>query len=538
MKRLYTKEEGDIGIATLILFIAIIIVAAIASSLIIYVGVTLREQGEKVADEAVEQITSAVRILNILGDRDVDGMAPNIISVRAPITADHSAPQGGLIKNVSVYSNDPLDVKITWCSAVDTASGMGKEEIYRVSGDYTTLKYVLSNIDYVKTMGTLIASFNSNFTDNRVFIDYGVESGVTYGYAIIGYDRAGNYALYDAINQTVSISSGTRDTAPPSGTINSIKVAGVGVLLSWSASDSGSGIKVQKIYRSNESIDSANLDNATLVAVLSGAARSYIDYPPKQGTWYYAIVGVDNAGNNATYSATVDHVELSTVDKIAPSDIGSLHESVTDYKIQLSWDPASDNGSGINSYYIYRSKDYSALTTPELFKSKPYAMVNTTHFDDYSYISYQTYYYAVVPVDNAGNFGVLVYPQNSIQVLEIKLALGPGSKPVDFNDVILEITDGSVDASLKLNSTGFGLNCSDSEHYSMEVLNDPTGEFRQSYILDDGAVVLMYINAQKVGLNLVSQTTVKMKIILGSGIPVYKELIIPSTMLNRYVQIY
>ncbi len=539
MKKNYrTSEEGDIGIATLILFIAIIIVAAIASSLIIYVGVTLREQGEKVAADAVSQITSSLRVLNILGDRDTDGMDSNIISVRTPIHMDQNAPTDGFIKNVTVYQTNPLSVKIEWSSATDSVSGMGKEVIYRINSDYATLKYVLNNINYVETTGKVVAVLTSNFTDNRYFIDYTVEPDQIYGYAIIGYDKAGNGALYNAINQTVSVPSGTKDVTPPTGSITSIKESGFGVLISWTATDTGSGLNKQIIYRSREPISSGNLNNTTQVAILNGSERSYMDYPPSIGTWYYAIVGTDNAGNSALYSATSDSVNITIADIYKPTSVRDLHVETTQYSVVLYWNAASDNESGIKGYYIYRSQDYMQLTTPELFNSKSYAFVTNTSFEDFKYIPFQTYYYAVIAVDNAGNPSELIYPQSSIQVLQIKLALGPGSQPVDFNTVIVEITDGAIDASLKLNSSGFGVNASDKTHYSMSVVNDPSGEFRNSFILSQGAVVKMYINARDVGLTLTPQTTVQMKIIIGSGVPIYKEIIIPAIMLNRFVQIY
>ena len=538
MKKIYRKEEGDIGIATLILFIAIIIVAAIASSLIIYVGVTLREQGEKVASDVTSQITSSLRIINILGDRDVNGKDPSVIDVKAPIHMDVDPPSGGVIKNVTIYHNNPLSVKIEWTSALDTGSGMGKEEIYRVSGDPSTLRYILSDEGYIKNVGTLVAVLTSNFSEDRSYIDYGVSPNTYYGYAIIGYDRAGNEVLYTAVNQTVNTGSGTQDTTPPSGNIDSISQAGYGVMISWTASDGGSGIKEQRIYRSKEQITSSNIDNATLLAILSENSRSYMDYPPNKGTWYYAILGIDKAGNSQMYTATVESISVSRVDTNKPKSVSGLKGYSSQYYLHIEWQASYDNQSGIKGYYIYRSANYMDVTTTEVFNREPYAFVNTTYFNDYNYMPYQVYHYLVVPVDNASNYGELIVPQTSIQVLQIKLSLGPGSKPVDFNTVIVELTDGKVEASLKLNSSGFGVEAADSTHYSVEVINDPTGEFLQSYILDEGAVILMYINAREVGLTLTPQTKLTMKIIPGIGIPIYKVINIPPVMLNRYVQIY
>ena len=539
MKKIYRKEEGDIGIATLILFIAIIIVAAIASSLIIYVGVTLREQGEKVASDVTSQITSSLRILNILGDRDIDGKDPSVISVKAPIHSDTQPPRGGVILNVSVNSTDPLSVKIVWNSAVDWESGMWKEELYRVSGSsYSALSYVLKDVNYIKAVGKLVTTFTSGFGNDRTYLDYSVNASTYYGYAIIGYDRAGNYVLYSAVNQTVYTGTGTPDTSAPTGSLDSITPAGYGVMLSWTASDSGSGIAYQKIYRSRSEITSSNLDNATLVATVGSNVRSYMDYPPANGTWYYAILGVDRAGNEALYTASTSSIDVKRVDTTKPSSVSGLRAETAQYYIHLEWSPAKDNQSGIKAYYIYRSTNYLAVSTTEVFNTKPYAIVNTTSFNDYNYMPYQTYYYLVVPVDNASNYGQIIVPQNSIQVLQIKLSLGPGSKPVDFNTVIVELTDGKVEASLKLNSSGFGVEAADATHYGVSVINDPSGEFRQSYILEEGAIIVMYINARDVGLTLTPQTKLTMKIIPGLGIPIYKVINIPPVMLNRYVQIY
>ncbi len=536
MKKIYRKEEGDIGIATLILFIAIIIVAAIASSLIIYVGVTLREQGEKVASDVTSQITSSLRILNILGDRDIDGKDPSVISVKAPIHSDTQPPRGGTIINVTVNSTNPLSVKIVWNSVVDWESGMWKEEIYRVSGEPTTIKYVLRDENYIKNVGTLVATLYSGFGESCSFVDYGVNSSSSYGYAIIGYDRAGNSVLYSGKNQIVNITTGTADTTSPTVTLNSPKPAGYGVMLSWTSSDSGSGIAYQKIYRSRSEITSSNIKNATLVATVGPNVRSYMDYPSANGTWYYAIQVFDRAGNHQVSSA--QSVNVARVDTIKPYPISGLMADTFQYYIHLEWNPSSDNQSGIKAYYIYRSTNYLDFSTTEVFNTKPYAIVTTPSFNDYNYMPYQTYYYLVVPVDNASNFGQIIVPQNSIQVLQIKLSLGPGSKPVDFNTVIVELTDGKVEASLKLNSSGFGVQAADATHYGVEVINDPSGEFRQSYILEEGAIIVMYINARDVELTLTPQTKLTMKIVPGLGIPIYKVINIPPVMLNRYVQIY
>ncbi len=539
MKHVYREqEEGDIGIATLILFIAIIIVAAIASSMIIYVGVTLREQGEKVASDAVAQITSSLRILNILGDRDVNGSSPDVMQCRAPTSVDITPPIPGVLTNVSLNSTSPLSVKISWISGTDSESGMAKEVIYRLNGSYAGMEYLIHNKNYVISNGKLVAVLTSNF-GHRSYVDFSVSSSATYTYAIIGYDHAGNSVLYSADNQTITLPSGNPDTTAPTGTITTLKESGYGIMLTWQASDSGSGLAKQVIYRSRDAITASSLQNATMVAELNGSARAYVDYVPTSGVWYYAILGVDRAGNSALYSyASSSYINVSMADTSPPSPVSELRVESQYNSIMLTWHASSDPQSEIKYYEIFRTEDYGKITSYAILNSTPYAVVTDTQFVDYSYLPYHQYYYAVIAVDGAGNPSEIVYPQNTIQILQIKLALGPGSQPIDFNTVLVELTDGSVDTTLKLNTSGFGVNASDAKHYSVSVLNDPSGEFTKSYILGDGAVIKLYINAGAIGMSLSPQVVVKMKILPGSGVPIYKEIVIPSIMLNRYVQIY
>jgi flagellin FlaB len=68
--RLRGSTKGEIGISTLIIFIALVLVAAIAASVIISTTFNLRDQAIATAESARHEVTGPIKILNFYGDRD------------------------------------------------------------------------------------------------------------------------------------------------------------------------------------------------------------------------------------------------------------------------------------------------------------------------------------------------------------------------------------------------------------------------------------------------------------------------------------
>src|SRR5690349_14137385 len=70
-RRLRGQKKGEIGISTLIIFIALILVAAIAASVIISTTFSLRDQAINTAAAAQQEVTGPLKILNFYGNRTV-----------------------------------------------------------------------------------------------------------------------------------------------------------------------------------------------------------------------------------------------------------------------------------------------------------------------------------------------------------------------------------------------------------------------------------------------------------------------------------
>lgn len=82
--KIFDNEMADIGVGTLIIFIAMVLVAAVAATVLIYSTGVLQQKATFAAKDAPAQITSNIMIVNVIGDRvnsSVPGLQPGIQSL-------------------------------------------------------------------------------------------------------------------------------------------------------------------------------------------------------------------------------------------------------------------------------------------------------------------------------------------------------------------------------------------------------------------------------------------------------------------------
>jgi archaellin len=73
--RLRDDREAIVGVGTLIVFVATILVAAIASGVIIKTAYSLKDQAERTGLAAKQEITGGLKIIDVVGDRVNPGVA-------------------------------------------------------------------------------------------------------------------------------------------------------------------------------------------------------------------------------------------------------------------------------------------------------------------------------------------------------------------------------------------------------------------------------------------------------------------------------
>jgi flagellin FlaB len=86
-KFLMSNERGDIGVGTLIIFIAMVLVAAVAATVLIYTTGALQQKATKTSKEATQQISSNIVVEQVLGDR-TESLNTNISDLLVRIKPD------------------------------------------------------------------------------------------------------------------------------------------------------------------------------------------------------------------------------------------------------------------------------------------------------------------------------------------------------------------------------------------------------------------------------------------------------------------
>ncbi len=119
-RRFRQNENATMGVGTLIIFIAMVIIAAIAAGIMLYAGSLLRDDARGVLDTTTDSITSGIDVVTIIGDRNEDGNDSTMVRARFP-KKENNKPLRGSIESVVVTPDgeSPLMMKLTWNSGVD-----------------------------------------------------------------------------------------------------------------------------------------------------------------------------------------------------------------------------------------------------------------------------------------------------------------------------------------------------------------------------------------------------------------------------------
>lgn len=70
MKKVYKREKGEFGVGTLIIFIAMIIVAAVAATVLIQTAYILQQQAEETGSIARQDVATGFKVITIQGIRE------------------------------------------------------------------------------------------------------------------------------------------------------------------------------------------------------------------------------------------------------------------------------------------------------------------------------------------------------------------------------------------------------------------------------------------------------------------------------------
>lgn len=99
-------EKGLVGIGTIIVFIAMVLVAAVAAGILIRTSVALQEQADATAEETIYQVAAGVKVMSIIGRT---GENKNIESIELVVKPRAGSPEIKLMEMVVEYMSDRME---------------------------------------------------------------------------------------------------------------------------------------------------------------------------------------------------------------------------------------------------------------------------------------------------------------------------------------------------------------------------------------------------------------------------------------------
>lgn len=134
-------EEADVGIGTMIVFIALVLVAAVAAGVLISAAILVRQQAEEISANAAAETATHFQIVTMMGDRAKDA------SATTPIDPNSDNIGNGFMSKVITNSSYTKSEKWTvTCIKEETKGG-----IFRVQGSIsgTQIDYNISKGQYI-----------------------------------------------------------------------------------------------------------------------------------------------------------------------------------------------------------------------------------------------------------------------------------------------------------------------------------------------------------------------------------------------------
>jgi fibronectin type 3 domain-containing protein len=293
--------------------------------------------------------------------------------------------QAGVAIEQAAFTSTGVDFYHAIVSPPDTIAPTSPTNLTGVSPTTTTTTLTWNAAtDNVGVAGYLVFRNGVQIaaTAELYYQDSGLTTAITYSYAVVAFDLAGNTSHAETVEVT------TLDTTPPSTPAHLVTavVSGQQINLTWSPSTDLEAVAGYNVFRGTTAAGLIQVGQA-----YATTSPSFISYPLTPGTTYYfGVEAVDTSGNISPMSAVVSAKTMTA--PTAPTQLAATPVSTTN--IAVTW-VAGTSSLPLAEYRLFRGTSASNLVQVGV-NTKP-------AYTDSGLTPGTKYYYAVQQEDTGGD---------------------------------------------------------------------------------------------------------------------------------------
>jgi flagellin FlaB len=159
------RDAAEMGIGTMIIFIAMVLVAAVAAGVLISTAYMVQQQAQETGVRAIKDVATGFKVLNVFGDRRrmADGtIMATIQNITVRITLEAGSPPINLTTTVIYISDGTISKDLKYKAATEAdANNYTADAINDPAGVFTKSSPVVSSGTIVKlTINASAAGLN------------------------------------------------------------------------------------------------------------------------------------------------------------------------------------------------------------------------------------------------------------------------------------------------------------------------------------------------------------------------------------------